>query len=84
MAKKISIEQAENLMLDKLAKEDMGERIYDFAQELYQQYIREIEDKYRVENPNVLDRYEKWYDGIYEEFFQTVYDTALSYLSKRE
>lgn len=80
---KISIEQAEQMMFDSLAKEDMGDRIWEFAQELYQKYIRQIEEKHTVVNKDVLDRDEEWYDGIYEEFFQEVYERMINFLTQR-
>ena len=46
---KISIESAEQMMYMLLDKEDMGDRIYEFAQELYQRYIRKIEDEFKVD-----------------------------------
>lgn len=78
---KISIESAEQMMYMLLDKEDMGDRIYEFAQELYQRYIRKIEDEFKVERPDWTDV--EWYDGIYEDFFQEVYAKMIEFLTAR-
>lgn len=80
---KISIESAEQMMYMLLDKEDMGDRIYEFAQELYQRYIRKIEDEFKVERPDCMSRDEEWYDGIYEDFFQEVYAKMIEFLTAR-
>lgn len=80
---KISIESAEQMMYMLLDKEDMGDRIYEFAQELYQRYIRKIEENFEVDESN-LDINERWYDAIYEEFFQAVYDEMVKFLTARQ
>jgi len=80
---KISIESAEQMMYMLLDKEDMGDRIYEFAQELYQRYIRKIEDAFKVERPDCMSRDEEWYDGIYEDFFQEVYAKMIEFLTAR-
>ena len=80
---KISIESAEQMMYMLLDKEDMGDRIYEFAQELYQRYIRKIEEEFKVERPDCMSRDEEWYDGIYEDFFQEVYAKMIEFLTAR-
>lgn len=80
---KISIESAEQMMYMLLDKEDMGDRIYEFAQELYQRYIRLIEDNFKVECPDCMSRDEEWYDGIYEDFHQEVYAKMIEFLAAR-
>lgn len=80
---KISIEQAESMVFDLLNKEDLGDRIYEFAQELFQRYIRQISERYSIENPDVLDRHEEWYDGVYEDFHQEVYAKMIDFLTAR-
>ena len=78
---KITTAGAEQKMFALLALEDMGDRIYEFAQELYQRYIRQIEDEFKVECPDWPDV--EWYDGIYEDFFQEVYAKMIEFLTAR-
>ena len=80
---KITAIEAEQKMFALLAREDMGDRIYEFAQELYQRYIRKIEDEFKVERPDCMSRDEEWYDGIYEDFFQEVYAKMIEFLTAR-
>ena len=81
---RITIEEAEQKMFDLLNAEDMGDRIYEFAQELFQRYINVIESGNTITNKDVLDRYEEWYDGVQEEFYQAVYDRATKFLTNGE
>ena len=77
---RITIEQAENMMFDLLGKEDMGDRIYEFAQALFVKYIDKIEAENQVINKDILDRCEEWYDHAQDEFFQTVYDRITKFM----
>lgn len=79
----MTVEQAEQKMFDMLNAEQMGDRIYEFAQELYQRYINVIETGNKI-NTDVLDRYEEWYDGVHDEFFQAVYDRINKFMKEGE
>ena len=81
---RIDIEQAEQKMFELLKKEQMGDRIYEFAQDLYQRYINVLETKYNITNKDVLDRDEEWYDNVHDEFFQGVYNRMLGFLIEGE
>lgn len=70
---KITIAQAESEIFDMLAAENMGDRIYEFAQGLFDKYVNLIECADEVDM-DALERDERWYDHAREEFFQTLYD----------
>ena len=81
----MTIEQAEQKMFDMLKAEQMGDRIYEFAQELYQRYINVIETGTEIEGKDeYLDSDEEWYDEIHDEFFQTVYDRIRKFMKEGE
>ncbi len=85
MAQTLTIEQAEQKMFDMLKAEQMGDRIYEFAQELYQRYINVIETGTEIEGKDeYLDSDEEWYDEIHDEFFQTVYDRIRKFMKEGE
>lgn len=83
MAQKITIEQAEWKLFDMLNAELMGDRIYEFAQELFYRYINVIETGNKIET-DVLGRDEEWYDEVHDEFFQAVYDRINKFMKEGE
>jgi hypothetical protein len=66
-------------MFDTLNEMDMGDKIYEFAQDLFQGHINYIDYHYDVDD-STLEPHERWYDGIYEEFHQAVYDAMVKFL----
>lgn len=83
MKKQITIADAEQMMFDTLEEMDLGDKIYEFAQDLYQGHIQYIEDNYEVDESD-LGSGERWYDAIYEEFYQAVYDAMVKFLTGRQ
>lgn len=79
---KITTAGAEQKMFALLAREDMGDRIYEFAQELYRRYIEFIQYSYDIEGATDEDDV-AWYDGIYEDFHQEVYAKMIEFLTAR-
>ena len=77
--KKISIEEAEQRLFEMLDKEDIGDVIYEAVRELFMKYVRRIEDGFKVTSPDILDRYEEWYDGVQDSFMEAGYDKMLKY-----
>ena len=81
---RITIEEAREDLFSQLRCESIGDRIYEFAQELFQRYINLIECADEVTGLDVLDSGEEWYDGVQEEFYQAVYDRATKFLTNGE
>lgn len=77
-------DEACQMMFDTLDNECMGDRVYEFAQELFDGYIHWIEDHVEISDKDVFDSGEEWYDEIREEFFQAVYDRMLDFLKSGE
>ena len=85
MKNRITIEQAERKMFGLLQTEDMGDRVYELAQDLYQKYIQYIEEHFEITGKEeYLDSDQEWYDSIYEEFFQAVYDAMVKFLTAKQ
>ena len=89
MKKKINEFEAQSMLLANLDKEDFGDRVYEFAQNLFQSGINVIESNNEIRDidGNLAD-YEHsnevmWYDDVQEEFFQKVYDKTLEFLSRK-
>lgn len=87
----LCVDDAEQMMREMLAKESMGDRVYEFAQVLFHRYINVIEAGHRIcdaEGPygDSEDCHDgvAWYDDIQEEFFQSVYDRLLNFLKNGE
>lgn len=77
----ITIGQAQAKMFALLNVEQMGDRVYEFAQDLFQKYIAFIEKSYKIDGvEEYLDIDEEWYDEIQEEFYQAVYDKINDFL----
>ena len=78
---KISIEQAEQELFDLLYAEDIEDRLYDLAKDLFDKSVRKIEDEHTIENPDVLDRDEEWYDSSFEEFMRQAFGRMIDFLT---
>lgn len=89
MAKKqtISINDAEQKLIDTLNATDFGDRVYEFAISLYHKGIKEINNKYNITdvdgNACKDTDDEQWYDGVYEEFLEKVYEKTIDFLTGR-
>ena len=85
----LSVDDAQVQLLNSIDKEDFGDRVYEFAQNLFQSGINVIETKNIIrDSDGRLADYEHsnevmWYDDVQEEFFQKVYDKTLEFLSQR-
>ena len=75
----ISTEEAREKLLSSLDKEDFGDRVYEFAQNLFQNGINVIETKNAISDDDPHDDV-MWYDDVQEEFYQKVYDKTLAFL----
>jgi hypothetical protein len=80
---KIDVEQAENKMFELLAKEDMGDRIYEFAQDIFQSCINVVETNSEIDDRD-LDSTEEWYDEIQDDFYQSVYEKMTEFLTSKD
>lgn len=80
---KLTIEQAQYCMFDRLKKADLGDRVYEFAQNIFQRFINFIETGAEIKDKERLDSGEAWYDEIQEEFYQAVYDKLTEFLTQR-
>ena len=77
--KPISAEEAREKLLSILDKEDFGDRVYEFAQSLFQSGINVIETKNAISDEDPHGDM-MWYDDVQEEFYQKVYDKTLAFL----
>lgn len=81
---KLTIEGAQKYMFDLLNKEDMGDRIYELAQDIFQGCINVVENNSVIEGvEEYLDTGQAWYDEIQEEFYQAVYDKMTDFLTAK-
>lgn len=76
----LTVEQAQRELFSMLNAEDMGDRIYEFAQDLFERYVNLIECADKIDT-DTLESDEAWYDDAREEFFQAVYDKATIFLT---
>ena len=73
--KKITTDEARSEMYRLLKKVDMGDKIYELAQDIFQGCINVIEINTEItDKDEYLDSCQEWYDEIQEDFYQTVYD----------
>lgn len=79
----LTVEQAQRELFSMLNAEDMGDRIYEFAQALFERYVNLIECADKIDT-DVLESDEAWYDDAREEFFQAVYDRILKFMKEGE
>lgn len=91
MKEKINIYNAQELLMQSLDKKDFGDRVYEFAQEQYQNAIAVIEQKYDITDVDgqVITEEDshgeqEWYDEVQEMFYQKVYDRTLEFLTQGE
>ena len=75
---KLSINQAEQLLLSQVERNDFADRVYEFAQELCENAIKKIESKYIItdndgcpytDNDGVM-----WYDECRDDFMKAVFE----------
>lgn len=66
-----------------LEKELWGDRIYEFAQERFRNYIDSISYKYEIDKRELCSD-EEWYDEIYEDFFESVYAKMIEFFKRGE
>ena len=88
--KEISIGDAQQMLFDMFSKDSIGDRVYEFAQDLFFMYVFKIEAKTRIMDSDG-NRCEScdgdgsaWYDDVEEDFFQEVYDKARAFLNSQE
>ena len=79
MKTKITQGEAIKKVFDSLSETDMGDVVYECAQNLMQGFVQFIEDHYDIEDCSDADCV-MWYDEIYDEFHQAVYDAMSKYL----
>ena len=85
--KKIYDFEAQSMLLGSLDKENFGDRVYEFAQDLFQSGINVIESNNEIRDidGNLADsehsNEDMWYDDVQEEFFQKVYDKLTKFLT---
>ena len=78
---KITVYEAQKKVYELLNNEYLGDRVYEFAQELFDKYINWIELKNEIIDKDALDSSEAWYDEIQEDFFESVYEKLIDYLT---
>lgn len=68
-----------------LDKYDLWDAVYEFAQEVFQDCIKRIEDAFNITDiDRYLDTDQEWYDEIQEEFYEAVYDKLAAFLTGEE
>lgn len=78
---KLDISGAQKLMFELLDKVDMGDKIYELAQDIFQGCINVVETNSTIKGvEEYLDSGEEWYDEIQEEFYQKVYDKVKQFM----
>ena len=78
--KKITSDEAVEMMFDTLNKESIEDRIYEFADDLFGLYIDRIEKENEITDNDEFGNDEEWYDEIRDEFLECVYDKVRSFL----
>ena len=70
---KLSQEQAGRLLLSYVDNPDLGNRFYEFVQDLCNKAIDDIESKHEIENNDIEDDV-MWYDDYREDFMKAVFE----------
>ena len=74
----ISSEQAERMLMSYIERNDFQDRAYEFAQDLCNQAINDIESKYTIVDANgeqwTDDEEIVWYDDIRDDFIKAVFE----------
>ena len=78
---KITVYEAQKKVYELLYNEYLGDRVYEFAQNLFNKYINWVELKNEIIDKDVFESSEEWYDEIREDFFETVYEKLIDYLT---
>lgn len=82
--KKITIDDARYEMFKMLRNKDMGDTVYEVAQNIFQGCINVIETGNEITDEDEwLDINEEWYDAIQEEFYQEVYNKLTDFLTQK-
>ena len=81
--KKITIDDARYEMFSMLRHMDFGDKVYEFAQDIFQGCINVIETGNKITDNDTLDRDEEWYDEIQDEFYQEVYNKLTEFLTQK-
>ena len=84
---KLDAERANKMLFDKLLQYDeLGDRVYELAQNLMDSFVGEINSRYTVVDldGNPYDGEEgEWFDEAREDFFENLCEKLNEYLSKR-
>lgn len=76
--KTITVDQAGQMLLSYIERRDFADRYYEFAQELCENAIREIESKYSIVSifgePYTSDDDEMWYDEYRNDFMKAAFE----------
>jgi hypothetical protein len=70
---KLTQEQAGRLLLSYVDNPDLGDRFYEFVQDLCNKAIDDIESKHEIENNDIEDDV-MWYDDYREDFMKAVFE----------
>lgn len=70
---KLTQEQAGRLLLSYVDSPDLGDRFYEFVQDLCNKAINDIESKHEIENNDIEDDV-MWYDDYREDFMKAVFE----------
>jgi hypothetical protein len=66
-------EQAGQLLLSYVDSPDLGDRFYEFVQDLCNKAIDDIESKHEIENNEIEDDV-MWYDDYREDFMKAMFE----------
>lgn len=76
--KPIAIEQARQMLMSYIDNNDFWDRFYEFAQDLCNRAIQDIESKYSIVDiegvPYTEDDSEMWYDDYRDDFMKAVFE----------
>ena len=76
------VEKAGKLLMSYIEKGDFADRVYEFAQDLCNSAINDIEKNYNIVGingePYTDDDDEMWYDEYREDFMQAVFEKLLN------
>lgn len=70
--KKISISDAENILLDHLDSMDIADSLYELVSDIFNNCVYRVELEHTIDDSD-LDSGEAWYDNIREDFFEGAY-----------
>lgn len=73
LGKTLTQEQAGQLLLSYVDNPVLGDRFYEFVQDLCNKAIDDIESKHEIENNDIEDDV-MWYDDYREDFMKAVFE----------